>query len=154
MPGGDTGGGQEEVLRLAGQRQDAATARAFVRRVVSPLGWPERVDDACLLVSELVANVALHAGTPCMVTIAVDGRGLLVTVTDQSPVLPRLMTYSEQTTTGRGLNLVQRLADEWGTAPQANGKSVWFRLRGDSGPGGGAFRTGASGPNFGFGAAA
>lgn len=114
------------VLRLGGRRQDASRARAFLETLLPRLGWGAALDDACLLVSELVANVALHARSGCWVRVSAEGDGLRVSVEDNSPVLPRLQGFSDDSTTGRGLRLVERLADTWGAAPTATGKEVWF----------------------------
>lgn len=86
------------------------------------------VDVASLLVSELVANSVLHAGTPMTVVLSRNARRLRVEVQDGDPRLPARKHYSSLATTGRGLMLVERLAADWGVRPTANGKGVWFEL--------------------------
>jgi anti-sigma regulatory factor (Ser/Thr protein kinase) len=81
-----------------------------------------------LLTSELVGNVVRHAHTEMMVTARLDGPKLTVEVVDDSPDMlvqrdPRL-----EDPTGRGLLMVNSLADRWGVQRRKTGKSVWFEL--------------------------
>jgi anti-sigma regulatory factor (Ser/Thr protein kinase) len=123
-----SGDERREVLQLKGEREDVRVGRRFLTQALIRLGWDDRVDDACLLLSELVANVALHARTGCSVVVS-DTAGLLhVEVEDGSPVLPRVQHYSIDTTTGRGLRLVEKLAQSWGVERTPAGKKVWFVL--------------------------
>jgi hypothetical protein len=39
-----------------------------------------------------------------------------------------LQHFAQQATTGRGLQLVERLADRWGSEPRTGGKVVWFEV--------------------------
>lgn len=138
---------REHVLQLEGTRQDAARARSFLRELLPGLGWESRLDDACLLVSELVANVALHAQTAASVSVTGAAQALLVAVDDASSVLPRLSRFSDQSTTGRGLRLVQQMADRWGAERSGVGKRVWFcfdRVSATGGSGASAFAGGAA----------
>lgn len=91
-----------------------------------------------LLTSELVTNAVRHARSPARVVVALAGETLEVGVTDVEqrarlrPV-PVPATSVEDDIAwlrggGRGLQLVDALADEWGVASLATGKQVWFRL--------------------------
>jgi anti-sigma regulatory factor (Ser/Thr protein kinase) len=121
-------GGDHMVLRLPGIRSDAGTARRFLADRLPSLGWEERLNDACLLLSELIANVVLHAHTGCTVVLSATDDVLRVEVEDGSPVMPRKQTFSTDATTGRGMHLLDRMADSWGARPFAQGKVVWFCL--------------------------
>jgi len=114
-------------LELSGQRQDAGRARAFLAERLPALGWSDFLDDASLLVSELIANVAIHARTACEVQIRV-GRDLRIDVLDSSPVMPKVRRFGPDSTTGRGLRLVRGLADDWGVERAGTRKRVWFRF--------------------------
>lgn len=118
------------ALDLPGQRQDASRARSFLGSVLPPLGWEARVDDACLLVSELLANVVLHAHTTCRVVVQANPGRLEIAVNDQSAALPRARNYDTDATTGRGLKLLAAISDEWGATREGVGKRVWFRFDG------------------------
>ena len=104
-------------------------ARAFAREVLS--GWEESdaAETVLLLVSELVANAVLHAGTKVEVAMRRRGARLRVEVSDESPVLPATRDFDADATTGRGLGLIAALADDWGAEPRADhGKVVWFEV--------------------------
>lgn len=92
---------------------------------------PERLDDAGLLVSELVANAVLHGDGPVGLVVSRAGTKLRVAVEDESPELPVLRQSPGPEAHGRGMHLVANLANRWGVAPRADGKpgkSVWFEI--------------------------
>lgn len=114
-------------LRLAPEPGAAREARAWIAEVLA--GWPEEtVETARLVVSELVTNSVLHAGTPIGVAYRLDGERARFEVTDGQPVGPLPKRYATDSATGRGLRLVASLADEWGVARDPQGKSVWFTV--------------------------
>ena len=119
---------RRQVLELRGGREDVRAGRRFLTEVLIRLGWEDRADDASLLLSELLANVALHARTSCSVKVSATADRLRVEVEDRSPVLPRVQHFAIDTTTGRGLQLVDRVAESWGAEPTSGGKQVWFCL--------------------------
>lgn len=86
------------------------------------------LDVAVLLVSELVANAVLHARTAIRVVIRLDGSRLRIEVHDGDRRAPARKHYSALSTTGRGILLLERLAQDWGVVPARDGKSVWFEL--------------------------
>ncbi|AUH42040.1 ATP-binding protein [Streptomyces sp. CMB-StM0423] len=101
-------------------------ARDFVAGIV---GTADRADDIRLCVSELATNALLH-GTPrgrqFRVHVAVGEGVVRIEVHDASDALPRLLTPAETDDRGRGLQLVDALADDWGTSGRLGiGKVVW-----------------------------
>lgn len=80
------------------------------------------------VISELATNAALHAQSEFTVHLLLDDDSLLVEVTDSSRVLPQERHYAVDATTGRGLLLVEALAEEWGVQASPTGKTVWCRL--------------------------
>jgi anti-anti-sigma regulatory factor/anti-sigma regulatory factor (Ser/Thr protein kinase) len=88
----------------------------------------ELAGSACVITSELVANVVRHARTPMELTLAMRSRRLSVSVRDGSTREPRPNVSGPTTPGGRGLLLVRELADRWGTLPVADGKVVWATL--------------------------
>ncbi|WP_326950133.1 ATP-binding protein [Amycolatopsis sp. NBC_01307] len=107
------------------------TATREIRRHVRDLlasyrGIP--VDDAVLVIDELVSNAHQHGQSPrtCRLTFGGRGRSLRVEVDDASPHQPRIRTADE--TGGRGLMLVDRLAPAWGVTHHAHTKTVWAEL--------------------------
>lgn len=121
--------GDPLVLQISGRREDARLGRRFVAEVLPRLGWDELIDDVELLVTELLANVALHAQTTAQLVVRADSKTLEIEVIDSSPLPPLLRHFSAQAATGRGLRLIEQLADEWGYGPTSHGKAVWFRMR-------------------------
>jgi anti-sigma regulatory factor (Ser/Thr protein kinase) len=92
---------------------------------------------ATLLTSELVTNALLHAGTGLSLTVAVGEGALEIAVGDhdhQSSAsvkshLPRLGdAHDEIAEGGRGLLLIDALADAWGVDQDDHQKWVWVRL--------------------------
>jgi len=103
------------------------SARHWVTTRLAP--WPPDLrQTAALLVSELVANAVLHACTPVAVTLSTKGLGVRVEVSDGSVEMPTIKGYQPDAATGRGLSVVDALADDWGTRLEDAGKTVWFTL--------------------------
>ena len=109
--------------------QAPATARQFLLNARCPAHHSRLVDDALLLVSELVTNSVVHGGPPLVVRVECDGESLRVRVRDGSPELPASTAYGQEQESGRGLALVDAISSDWGVDTAANGKHVWFALR-------------------------
>lgn len=107
----------------------AAAARRFLTATLDGWDLGDMEEVATLLVSELVSNALLHAGTDLDVQMhRLDGR-LRVEVHDRSPRLPERKYYSTASVTGRGLVFVAELSESWGAEPTDDGgKAVWFEL--------------------------
>ena len=90
-------------------------------------------DDAWLVtqvVSELATNAVLHAGTRFVLNIAHDDVQIRISVTDAKPLArATVRRFSNDTTTGRGLRLVQSLSRSWGVDQTGSAKTVWCELR-------------------------
>ena len=112
----------------------AGEARRFVESAMADAGLDHLSYTATMLVSELVANVILHTGTPPTVVVAPDVNRVRIEVHDGSPQLPVRKHYSNMSGTGRGLMLVERMAATWGSDRTAGGKVVWFELDGQPAP--------------------
>ena len=103
-------------------------ARSFVARTLDAWGHPELADTAELLTSELVTNVVRHGHTDMLLALRLDDDRVLVEVADESAddVTPRQPTADD--VSGRGLYLVDSLAQRWGVSRRSPGKTVWFEL--------------------------
>ncbi|MEU8478503.1 SpoIIE family protein phosphatase [Streptomyces hygroscopicus] len=157
---------RESVSRttLPGSVRAPGAARTFVRTALTeqsategftPVTVDDRaVDDAVLLVSELVTNAVLHAGTRVEVVCrlqpgdgAADGGGGAVpgeapgpggaprrpgVVVEVADLHPASTVYGGPETRrrgrGRGLQLIGTLAESWGVTYHRTRKTVWFRL--------------------------
>lgn len=115
-------------------------ARRLVRHELRDAQRDDLTEAAELLVSEMVTNAVVHAGTAVELAMSVADDGLLVEVGDGSPHLPSRSYFAPTAATGRGMMLLEQLADDWGISPQPNGKKVWFHLSsgGDNGRDGAA----------------
>ena len=102
--------------------------RRFIRQVLQD----NRRDDLCeaaeLVISEVVTNALVHAGTDVHIAARVGRDGVRVEVSDGSPHLPTTKNYADLAATGRGLQLLEQMVDRWGVDPHAEGKTVWFEL--------------------------
>lgn len=110
-------------------REAPSMAREFLRSATCPEHHNEIVEDALLLVSELVTNSVLHGGPPVTVAVDCDGDALQVRVRDGSTELPQRRQAQHVDEGGRGLELVANLSADWGVDPMDDGKHVWFVLR-------------------------
>ncbi len=91
----------------------------------------DRRDAISVMVSELAMNAVQHAHTPFEVSVELTADALRVTVTDSAAGRPTAQPMPPPgSDRGRGLQIVQSLADEWGVALPGHdaGKSVWFTL--------------------------
>ncbi|MFE2595629.1 ATP-binding protein [Streptomyces sp. NPDC059396] len=121
------------VLRWSRDPRCVGLARMELRKALADWGLSELEDSAVLIVSELVSNASLHARvTPEQVIETHYFRssgGLRIEVHDGSPVWPQPRTPDPEALDGRGLLLVDALADEWGVADRAGrGKMIWASL--------------------------
>ena len=103
-------------------------ARAMVREVLDAAGRSDLAEIATLLVSELVTNAVLHAGTQVHLRLCVDDEGLRVEVADGSRHVPIRRRYATTAGTGRGMMMLEQLVADWGVSRRRDGKTVWFRL--------------------------
>ncbi|WP_133914492.1 ATP-binding protein [Streptomyces sp. NBC_00582] len=104
-------------------------ARRALRELLQGWGKPGRSETAELLTSELVTNALVHTDDDAVLTATVSPAGLRVEVRDSVPGRPRpTVPNTDDGTHGRGLVLVQSLADSWGVRAQGAGKVVWFEL--------------------------
>lgn len=106
-------------------------ARRLVGLLLQSWGARQDLDDAALLLTELVANVVDHVGgTDCLTVEATYSEDWLrLAVVDCSPTPPVVQEMDIQRVRGRGLHMVQTLADRWGCEDHRGGKRVWFELR-------------------------
>lgn len=108
-----------------------AEVRKALRELLRHWGKPGRSETAELLTSELVTNALVHTDHDAVVTATVGPRGLRVEVRDFAGRRPEpRVPDADDGTSGRGLILVQSLADAWGVRAHGVGKVVWFELDG------------------------
>jgi anti-sigma regulatory factor (Ser/Thr protein kinase) len=98
-------------------------------RTAAVLAGDERVDDAVVLVSELVTNAVLHTSQAAELRVLrrVGADTIRIEVRDHDPVAPR-PSESAGAHGGYGLRIVAAIADRWGHSTLLDGKVVWFEL--------------------------
>ncbi len=114
-----------------GQPDQIGHARDFTRRVLGPCPL---MDEAVLLVSELATNALEHTATGDSgqfdVTIYSGDSSLLIAVSDDgSDLTPTPLASEALSEDGRGLGLVELIADRWGHCGDQRGRTIWFELR-------------------------
>ncbi|MGW0885347.1 ATP-binding protein [Streptomyces sp. NPDC002671] len=117
---------------VAAAVDDVPSARrkvvALARNSGSPL-QDETLEVVELLASEVITNAVLHSAGPCDVVVTRTAEQLRVEVTDADPTLPSAVAAGTNDENGRGLLLVDALADAWGMQPESEGKTTWFEIR-------------------------
>ncbi len=97
-----------------------------------------------LLTSELVTNAVVHARSTATLSVGRTGSGIRVELLDRGHGRVALRSSAPGAIGGgRGLYIVEQLADAWGSTDTPDGTKVWFELTARPAPG--ADRSGASG---------
>jgi anti-sigma regulatory factor (Ser/Thr protein kinase) len=112
-------------VRLAPVPESAARARFFVDATLRIWGCGDVLDDARLVVTELVSNVVRHAGTDVWIDLDLLGACLRMAVVDHADGDVVMRGIDERAEVGRGLLLVDSLSERWGVLQQPGEKCVW-----------------------------
>ncbi|WNI14460.1 ATP-binding protein [Actinacidiphila sp. ITFR-21] len=108
--------------------QGVKAGRDWAREHLAVLGWseraPETADDVLLAVSELITNAHVHAHSDAHVVLVWDGRYLRVSVGDSSAEMPAALLPDPERPSGRGMALIDALADDWEARRRPDGKTV------------------------------
>ncbi|WP_327665275.1 SpoIIE family protein phosphatase [Streptomyces sp. NBC_00498] len=111
-----------------GDPEALKAARHMIRHAVRAWGAKDNADEIELVADEMITNALMHTEGPAIVTLRVltgADRRLRVDVEDTSSALPRRREAGEDGVSGRGLFLVDQLADVWGVEARGGGKCVW-----------------------------
>jgi DNA-binding NarL/FixJ family response regulator len=132
----------EFTIRLARNYASVQTARRFVRHALQMWGAHQQVEDAVIVVSELVTNAIAHTHTGCELRISrsggregggggggSQGAVLRIEVNDRGAEIPDVQVLNESREHGRGLHIVAALTNAWGVDTEPDGsKTVWAEL--------------------------
>lgn len=120
----------DDVVELPAEVSSPALARRFVMERCAAAGDVVTAEVVVLLVSELVTNAVLHARTASVLRLHTGDGRLRVEVQDASTEPPVASSASQNghATGGRGVLLVDSLADRWGSDVGERGKTVWFEV--------------------------
>lgn len=120
---------------FSSRAENCPVARHYVEDIVRASGRVVDFDVLNLLTSELVANAIAYGGEESFaVGVHLDGV-VRVEVADHRPgELPQVQQAPRNATSGRGMAIVEQLAQHWGTCPEidSSSKVVWFEI-GDKG---------------------
>ncbi|MEU6007740.1 ATP-binding protein [Streptomyces sp. NPDC047453] len=127
---------QDIEFRFARDARSVGRARVLLREQATSWKLPDEVTEtAVLLLSELMTNAYRHAKAPgreirARCVLSEEGR-LRISVTDANDTLPTAREASPEDESGRGLTLVETLANDWGAEHRQTGigKTVWFELQ-------------------------
>ncbi|WP_407912654.1 ATP-binding protein [Kitasatospora sp. NE20-6] len=132
LPAHEPGCALHHRLHAAVDPADLVAVGAIRRRLRAALdrwGVPELADTAELLASELVTNALVHTGHGAVFdAVLTPDQRLRIEVRDAAARVPGRRTPGEYATSGRGLLLVEALADDWGVQLRGDGKVTWFEL--------------------------
>lgn len=104
-------------------------ARELVAEACLEWGLPGSAIAAEVVASELVTNAVRHAGTDMELRVTLRDQQLRVSVRDGEQRLARMQTPTEADDHGRGLLIVDAVANAWGNLPVGGGKVVWASLK-------------------------
>ncbi|WP_344356140.1 ATP-binding protein [Streptomyces gobitricini] len=118
-------------LPFLAEPQETAGIRNVIRTHLRAWGLGEQVEAAQLCASELVANVINHVGvgTPTTLAVSMSGTYLRIEVHDpDTRALPTLLQAGPDSEGGRGMALVDAVADRWGVQLRADRKVTWCEI--------------------------
>jgi anti-sigma regulatory factor (Ser/Thr protein kinase) len=119
------------TLELPNDSRAVGIARKFVEENSDHLR-PDLIEDAQLLVSEIVGNAVRHGRPDITLRLRLHPPGIGIAVVDTSETVPTLPNEPPPPTqpSGRGLLIVDALASAWGVRPNQPppGKVVWFDI--------------------------
>ncbi|MGA5322585.1 ATP-binding protein [Streptomyces seoulensis] len=136
------------TLEIRPDPEEVGRARKWARSRLAGLGIAADeplAETLILLVSELVTNAVVHTGRPALLRLSLPGGPpappvppagagpapsvtVRLEVADASSRAPVPRCAGREATGGRGLALVDCLADRWGWSPEGAGKSIWCEL--------------------------
>lgn len=117
-----------DALPLPLDPRSPGLARRHLRLVVGDALPPARLQDALLLVSEAVTNAVVHGSGTAALSVQTAGAVVRVEVHDDAPGRPLRREADTGSPGGRGLLLLDEVADRWGVVEGRVGKTVWFEL--------------------------
>jgi anti-sigma regulatory factor (Ser/Thr protein kinase) len=121
-------------LQIPRDPRGPRVARMTLRAVLATHSLDELAERAEILTSELATNAVRYTTSPAIVSLTWLHPTLRVCVWDASPKLPTLAEPTPEAVNGRGLWLLEALADRWGSRATDDGpwgpggKTTWFEL--------------------------
>ena len=124
-----------DVVELTPEASSVSAARRFVAERLVALELSDVADTAVLLTSELVTNSVLHARTEISLSVErLNADRVQICVRDGSRFSPRRRRHAHDATTGRGIELLDKLAESWEVHVDESGKTIRFVLSSGTDP--------------------
>jgi anti-sigma regulatory factor (Ser/Thr protein kinase) len=115
------------VRTFAYEPGSVRAARRFVSDQLADVDGARNAD-VTLMVSELASNSIRHAGTGFTVTIDRLAAGIHIEISDQGSSPPTMRDHDLHAVSGRGLRIIDELAERWGIDATPDGNTVWFDI--------------------------
>lgn len=106
-----------------------AAFRRFVKGTLELWGEDELVEDALLVTSEMATNAIRHARSAFHASVVRAGRTVRISIQDTGPGTASPRQAADDDLSGRGLVILDALAQRWGVEERVGGKAVWAELR-------------------------
>lgn len=121
---------EESWMTLPRDVRAVADARSFLREMAAAWSVESLLDEAELLLSEIVTNALVHTEGGASLGLRLDAtsRTLTISVQDSSTRHPTERHADDEALGGRGLGIVEALATDWGVEVDGGGKTVWASL--------------------------
>lgn len=123
---------EEDTRMYPSTARSVTRARRRTAEVVAKWGYPERADDAALLIAELASNAVRHGtvrGRLFRVEVTLGATALRVAVVDaRGEAKPKVRAAGADAEDGRGLLIVAALAARWDVEELDVGKRLWAEL--------------------------
>lgn len=119
----------DRTWRFGAALTSAPEARRLVANALRARGVAgQRLEEALVVVAEMVANALVHGHSSFSVRVRIDAAQVLLEVVDASGDVPVVRPLDSERPSGRGLHLLTALADRWGVERLPAGKLVWAEL--------------------------
>lgn len=121
----------KSATRFANDPRSARLARRFVSEALQRYEEVDFliVESVALMVSELASNCIRHTDSEFTISVAIENDAVVIEVTDLGKGLPSLRSPNLQELSGRGLEIVSDLSDDWGVKTRPGGTTtVWFSV--------------------------
>ena len=120
---------QTAVLDLPPTAAALGDGRHFATDALAQWSLPDAlVEDATLIVSELLTNAVVHGAPPIRLRLRRTPKELAIEVDDNSSAMPRKLRAGPNDLHGRGLAIVAAIGSRWAARANGHGKTVWSSL--------------------------
>ncbi len=116
------------LAELPSQPASPGAARRLAQAALERWNCVGALETITLLVSEVVTNAVLHAGSDLSVAVRLLPATVRIEVTDDSSDPPVRRRPDPGSPGGRGLVMVEVLSRSWGVEHHGDGKTVWFEV--------------------------